>query len=301
MNDLATIRANAFSQASHIAFGLKQKKALRGLGLAVALIVLAGGGYMLLNSANSGAKIEEQATTTQPLFLAYARTMEKLSEHIVETSGSDSDSLERYSLEGKLLLEEAEAQKVALEEQLALISASDLSEYKSSIEQYIEKADVLFKVEGENVAVGEYYVEPIRNYEKIQVTASGAGNYMYSDPDKYVSIINNVIADEKAVIAELKQMGSLEVLNELHALMITSMEAEVAFLGQLSRAVANRNADSISLSLQGFVQGSQDRAKEMGLIQDTLDKMVEDTNDELDVLKESVETEYNTVRAAHAF
>jgi hypothetical protein len=286
-------------QISNVASG--SKKVILGVIITAGLAVLAGGGYLILNSANSAAKVQEQVTTAQPLFLEYSRTIGKMAEHIVESSGADSDSMERYALEGRIFVQDAETQKAALESQVDAMSASDLSEYKNILNEYLQKADYLLAMERENVAMTEYYIEPIRKYEKLTVGISGASNYLYSDPDKYVSIVNTAIVDEKAIIAELKKFDSGELLIEYHNAGLARMEEEVRFLERLVQSVTNRDVDAISSSMQGFMQSIQNSAKELSRLSDELDRKVENTEDDLDTLKEKIESEYVNLRATYKF
>jgi len=262
---------------------------------------LAAAGYLLLNLTNRSEKIAEAGKSAQPLFQEYVRSIEKISTHLKETPGSDRDSLERYALEGKLLIEDQEKKISDLQTQIGQTNISELETYMSILNEYIQASEKILSLEKSNIEQSDFYREPIGRYKDIMVNVSGAGTYMYSDPDKYNALIKTAVADEKNIISDLKKYQPNDTFAEYHSLLIRSMEEEIKFLEGLLTAVNRRDTNAIAAAMQQFAQTSQNMAIDMNRIVDETDKKIKDYENDLEVLKDKAEDEYSSLRQTYQF
>ncbi len=265
--------------------------------LVVLLILLIGGGVTLYTLFfDSPAKIKEKVKVSHPVFLSYVRLVEKVADHLKEEADSDADSIERYGAKGEDLLKDVRDEKGNLTTEMSGMNSGKLKKYKDALQAYVTKSDELYKLEENNVTFSQAYVEPLRKYEKLTIDVQGASSYLYSDPDKYVSILNKAIADEKSVIRDLKKLSLEGDMGLMHEAFIATMETEVTFLEDMVKAVEDRDSSTIATATQKYAQEQQKNTKELKRVSDKLDNLVEDLSDDLDGLRDKVEDEYNNLK-----
>jgi hypothetical protein len=73
----------------------------RGFSPVIILAGIAGvallgvGGFLLFNAINTPAKVKENVSIAQPIFVQYKQSVDKIVEHLKEDGNGDSDSLVR--------------------------------------------------------------------------------------------------------------------------------------------------------------------------------------------------------------
>lgn len=269
----------------------KNKKMILG-GLIIVLIVLIGGFYF----KNNTKKVTQSVSDVHSLYTEYAGLVKKIGEHLDRNSGSDSDSLERYALEGKIIIDEESSKRDALLEKVSSLNTSDTKSYVEVINKYLENTERLMEFEKANVEISAFYVEPVRQTEDIEVDAGGAGVYMYSDPDKYVSIMQKAIVVYKEVLNTFKGYTPPVIFADLHNSLISYKETEIKFISNMSNAVSRRDVESIASVSRSIVQEAQNFQKEYGRLVDITDAQIKEVISNVSNQKEVVDNEYTFLR-----
>lgn len=266
------------------------------IGLVVVVLIALMGVVYYLFLADSPTKIKSTLSTINPSFVSYSRAVRSMMDQLQEDSGSTADSIERSTAEGEDLLKEVKDARSTLEEELKSMKSSKLKDYKETIENYIVTADEAYEYEKSNINISKAYIKPMRDYEKLTLDISGSSNYLLSDPDKYVAILNNAITTEEKIKKEFEDIETDSIFGDMHNSFIRTLSIEISFLREMVSAAENRDANQIATATKQYTQSQQNNANEISRISDKLDKKVREMGQKLDDLKEDVDVEYNKLK-----
>lgn len=273
------------------------------------IIILAGiagvallgvGGFFLFNAINTPAKVKENVSIAQPIFVQYKQSVDKIVEHLKEDGNGDSDSLERSAKKSEDLVKQAETEQANLTQVMKAITVSELQGYKKLLEDYVTVSVKIISYERENGQLADAYVKPIKDYEELTVKLSGASNYVYSDPDKYMMILASGITDEEDILTKFKKI-ELKYFQKYNDQFVKNISDEVDFLKNVKAAVESRKTADIAVASQKYSANTQQNSK-------ALNRIVEQLNDDVKSLAETatsnadqINSEYNRLRTKFNF
>ena len=267
----------------------------------VVVVALAVAAFFVVNFLNTPARVKEKTLVTQPVFDNFKRTIGKLSDHLRKESKADPDAIDRDAQEGDNLIKDAKKDKEQLTTDIASLGLSELSSYKNNLNLYLTKVSDLIDLEEQNVKLLRALSQPIRDYKKMTIDMSGASLYLYSDPAKYMSILDSAIKEEERIIGNLKQLDLKGDVKDLNDAFVKIMQVENDFLKEMKTAVDNRNNTQIATAQQKFLEGQQSAQQDYNRVLDKLDKKVRDTTDEADALSDKVNADYQGLRSKYNF
>jgi hypothetical protein len=270
------------------------------IAVVAVVAVLGVGGFFAFNMVNTPAKVKEKAGLVHPIFVQHKETVDKIIDHLKEDTGSDSDSLERAALKSKDLAAQAEKEKTNLDELVKTMNIGELAPYKKLLDDYLALSVKLTAYEKDSGNLMDSYVRPIKDYETLTVKLRGASSYMYSDPDKYLSLLSEGITEEEAVLAKFKKIDST-YFAKYNDQFIKTIENEIDYLKTVKMAVENRRLSELATATQKYASNSQENRM-------ALRRVIEQINDEVKSLAskatstaDQVGNEYNRLRTKYNF
>src|SRR3990167_1224336 len=158
----ASVSSHVIPSMDESAIKSKSKKSILIMVGVLGIFLVAVVSYFVFNMVSTPAQVKEKSQLVEPVFVDLCRTIKKIGEHVKESSGSDSDSMERYAQKGKSLLKDAQRDRATLQTHIDTMTVSALSKYKDTLTAYLKEADSLIETEKDNISAGEAYVEPLR-------------------------------------------------------------------------------------------------------------------------------------------
>lgn len=278
---------------------IKPKKGLALILSLSTLFLLLIIGYFVNSLLLSPAKIREQVTLTQEVIIDYNKNLKNITTALVEDDPETSAGMERDLEKAKSLLNEAEKNQKKLDELKAKISSGKLDKYKKSLEEYTALANEAVAVQKDYVAIGESYIKPFKAYEELNVAAAGISNYMYTDPNKYVSELEKYIVDHEAIYLQLKAIQPSGWFVETHQATLKSIDSSTKLLKDMKEAVGKRSQQDIITATKKFEEANQAISIEMEKAEDNFDKQVKDMTSKIEDIFNDIESEYMTIKVKY--
>lgn len=267
----------------------------------IILAVIGVGSYFLYTKTAAPLKVKEKVTVIHPIFTDFSKAVKKSGEHLKEPSGKDAGALERYAERGKGELKTTEDTLSALKPLVDSLSLSEMSAYKQKVSDAISKSDKVISLEKANLQFSEGYVQPLKDYEQLTISIAGVGQYLYTDPARYVKEVSEAVAKEDAIIKTLKGLTIEGDFKDYHESFIKTIEVEKEALESMSKAVENRDNNAINTAVKNYASAQKKNADDVSRIKDELEKKINDAIDDADSAIELVNKEYDDLRRAYNF
>lgn len=262
----------------------------------------AGGGYILVNNMNKPERVKSTVQPTQTAFENYKNAISDIIEYFEDEddTGSDSDSIERALQKSKGYVATAETALVALKDSNAKLS-TDAKTYKEEVEKYITTAQPVYdKAKHEN-QVGTEMIPLIKEMEKMNTDLSGVANYMTSDPDKYITTVNEYIKKQEEVLTKFKAIKTEGDTKEEIDAAIKLFEAANVFLKDVVKAVENRDNEALVAAQRNLSQKSEDLQKETNRLKDERKEKLKQTKRELESIEKKINDEFQSLKTEYKF
>ena len=261
----------------------------------------AGGGYLVLNTVNKPERIKSSVQPTQTAFESYNSSISDIIEYLEEEdSNSDSESIERSIQKSKGYVSTAETALTSLKDANMKLG-SDTKIYKEEIEKYVTTAQPIFEKAKHENTVGEQMVPLIKEMEKMNSDLSGVANYMYSDPDKYISLVNEYIKKQEEILTKFKAIKTEGETKEEIDNAIKLFEAASNFLKDVVKAVENRDNEAMVQAQKAVSQKSEDLQKQTNRLKDTRKEKLKQTKKELESIEKKINDEYQSLKNEYKF
>ncbi len=267
----------------------------------VGLVVLGVAGYFIINTFNKPARIKEKSETLQPIFKDYKKTVENVIEHLEEHPESDADSFERYIKRGEGFLKTAQESNKTIKSQVDRLPSGDFLGYKEKLEEYLSKSAEAFKLEGDELALSNALLGPIRDYEDLSTDIQGVSSYAYSDPARYVKEVGEAITKEEAIIKQIKDTKADGTQKKYLEAILKTYDTELKLLKKAKAAVEARDNSSLTKAIQDYSQEQQDNGKELTKVIDEFEDKVKEQKDALKDLADDVDEEYSKLKQQYNF
>lgn len=282
----------------------KSSKTLLLGGIAAFVVVIAVGAYVAMAYIITPAQVKEKAQASQPVFTDLTKSMKKIEDHLLEDNNSantGSDDMENEAEKGKTLLVSAKKNRDLLNKELSSMSNSALSRYKTSLSSYVTQANKLIADEEDEVAFAQGYIQPMKDYEKFSKDVSGAGSYMFSDPQRYIATLTDAISREEQIIAQFQTVKAQGKLTEVHNAYLQLLQTELTFLKELKDAVSTKNTAGITAATKKYTEATQDNAKTLGKVVEKGKDAMKDEKSDLSSNEGKVNTEYSSLKDSYKF
>lgn len=290
------------SQTASEPVSSKPKMNLKVIIIALAILLVGGVGYLAANFLNTPIKVKEKVNTVYPVFKDLDKKLGELVDEMnKETDDSDSDSLERSTKKTEGIVKDAEEKVKSLEELRNTLNIGPLKVFNVALDEYIIQAKELIALGKENVKLGQVWVEPMKDYEKLTIELSGVSNYLYSDPDKYITKLNEGIAEEKEIMKTVQNLEFQKEVKDLNEAMAKNLSIEIVFLEDMVKAVEERDNNKIALAQKVYAEDLQNNLKEVNRLTEKLEDLTKELTDKLNESFDKAETEYNVLKAKYKF
>lgn len=283
---------------------IKKKKMPLIIGVVLAVIIIAAGVYFGLNYLTIPTKIKEKAQITQPVFEDYSGVIDQMVADIDDsTGGGDSASAEREAQKVSGLLKNQTQYKDTLQNSLKGLDLKQMAAYKQSIENYLSKANEMVVVEEDNLKRINAFIDVFKSSEKLQLIIKEGSNYMLSDPDRYISMLDEAIKELQTTSGKLQKadVGNNDLNKKIIAVYIDMLTAEIKFFEGLKIAVQNRSSEEVSAAELAFTQTTQDLDKESNRLHDLEKEQTVTLKTDLQNLKSKEAEEYSQLRSRYKF
>ena len=268
----------------------------------ITTILLGVGAYFVVQLINTPALIKEKVLTTYPVFEAYKKTLGKVTDYMKsDSSGSDSDSIQRNIEKGNSLIKLVSLNSENLTSLVVKMDSPQLTEYKKGLNDYTDKAKHLSSLIEEEVKMGGDYIDSIKKYEKLATNITGVSTYMLSEPQRYVTEVNKIIEDENSIVKNLEKFSYKNNHQKLHEAFLKNYKNEVEFLKNMIAAVENRKDNELITAQKQLVENQQENSKEFNRINDNMHNEVDNINNDLDSIESKIIQEYNRLKAKYNF
>lgn len=269
--------------------------------IVIVLLVLGIGGFIAYGAVTKPIIVKEKAQTAKPLLDDYDKTIDKLIKLFEEDTAFETDTYERAAEKGEGLIKTADTQRAEIEKKIKEMSIPELSNYKNYLSTYLKTSDEILNLNKDYVKFLRGYVQPLKDYEEETLAMSGASNYMYSDTQKYVSVINEAIKKEEAIIKNLEGLVFSNDLQKAHETLTKTFRIETDLLIALVKAVETRDTNKITEAQQKYTADLQQILKDFSRFNDKIKDSMETNKDRLESIKSEIDQEYNTLKSKFTF
>lgn len=264
--------------------------------------LIGGGAYFVNKTFNTPKQVKERVELIQPILEDYTKSVKDLGDYLKNDSNStDTDSMERDVQKGRNLLKTADDNLKTLSPLLEKLDIEEVQKYKSSINDYLPKAKAIVDISREAVDLSSSYIGPLREMETASLSSTGISNYMYSDPDKYVSLVDDLINKMSDITKKLEDIPAGSSVKEYHNSTVRVYKEQVSLLKQVRDAVAKRSLSAITQAQNAYAESSKNLEKETNRISDQLNEKIDESTKETESLREKITSEYNRLRGTYNF
>lgn len=274
--------------------GSKKVYVIAGVAGAVLLIIACTSAVFLgINSTIQNAK--EKAKNADASFQSYSKSVDDALSHFEETPKNDKGSLERYTQNGRAILNENKKSRERLESAINDLSAGA---YKDSLKAYIVESKRAISLEEANIDSGEKSNYAIGDFYDVQSEVGILNQTIYSNPEKYVSELeNNVIPKIEKTIAVFDNLKLSEPdLQEMVDMNVKIMKETLTYLKVSSAAVKERNNIKLSNAVSDYLRNYKALSEESSAKNDSLKEKVKNIKRSLSDLKDQVGREFEKVK-----
>ncbi|MCX7880992.1 MAG: hypothetical protein N2482_00550 [Patescibacteria group bacterium] len=300
------VNINNSNNSSNISVNSRTYRKKGGLALLIfiLIIILIGGGLFLFYKFYlTPIQIKEKISYLKEVFSDYTETVEKIIDYMNDDSASDisSESIKISYEKGKTLIKEYQEIDEKLKKKVEEVNFNETRFYINNIKDYLKKTDELYKLTKSSVEWGEAFYPLYKKYEESSVALGGVSNYLYYDPDKYISSLNEFLKKDEEVINGVKKIKVSFDLEEINKLMAEKLEIEFNLISELKEAVEKREISKIAEAQKKYSEEELGIAKKIGAEMEKIDDKIKDISRQIKSLNDKINDEYNQLRNKYRF
>ncbi len=280
---------------------LIKKHGFSPVAIVIALLVVGIIALVAVTSLNKPTQIKEKAEVTQPVFRNYVRSMEEVASHIEEDSGTDADSMERYSQRGNGIVKSAEDNLKTLKPLVEKVRFKEAEKYKQDLDSYVSKSGELLQMEKDDLELLNGYIPVVRDYQALTVSLSGTYNYLRSDPARYVKEVQRAVDTEDRLISSLRAINPKGYTQKFHEAFVATLKTEREFLAETEKAVVNRDNNGLATATKKYSEATQENTRNSNRVEDERKQKRKDLIRDLKSLSEDTEREYSDLKTRFKF
>lgn len=280
-----------------------RKKSFPWLILFLIIALIGGAIFLLFQFYFIPLQVKEKAIYLKELFSNYTKTVDKIVDYMNEDSSSDftSDSIKRSYEKGKLLIKEYKETGDKLKKEAEKANLKEMSLFVGEMKDYIKKAEELYKLTEDLVYWSEAFYPIYKDYEESALEMQGASNYLYSDPDKYTSILEEFLKRDKKIIEDVKKLNAGSDFKEVNELMAEKLQAEYDLFEKIVEAVKSRTVSKIGEAEKDYSKETLEVTRKLGAEMEKINDKIKEISRDIKSIKEKVDEEYNQLRNKHRF
>ncbi|MFZ5377038.1 MAG: hypothetical protein ACOZAN_05260 [Patescibacteria group bacterium] len=279
-----------------------KKKPLMVVGAAIGLVIAAVLGiFFLAEVMMRPARIRDQVVMSKRVIDDYQKDLDEMIDVMVNDEVETADGMERASEEAKSLLKDAEDNHKKLADLEESITLGQLEDYKEAVSKYRDVAEKIIAAQKDYAMLSEQYVGPFRELEDLNVKMEGISQYMFDDPDKYVSELNQYSKKQAEIADTFKKIETKGWFVETHQVVISTFDATSNFMVLMASAVSNRSQNEIRSAGQKFAEDMQKVQNDSEKAEDNFDRQAKDALEELNDSYAAIEEEYDNLKLKYKF